>query len=489
MKYTYDLFISYESSPDDQNELSKKWIALFIQYAEILLSRLLKRTPNILLSDNLDDTTTKELLSQTAVFLTILSGNSLNSEHYMQELKMIGEVLNDKSRFRETRLIKIERSCIPHSEYPQAIKQGKIYNFCSLTPNEKLIFDLKELDIATPNAVYWMKLVEVAYFINESIQSCQNEGFQISEANNKPLVYLAETTPDQNFRRDLIKLELQHAGYLVVPEEPLPLDANLLKEIINEYLKTAHLSIHIIGNEYGAYLKDSIFSMVDFQNRHVAEYQKENVASPSLIQRIIWIPQDIRIVDERQAMYVEQIQRNTENAIGAEIITSPVEMMKHIMFEQLESFRLNPVSSLLSGLSDSQPNEQSSQSIFLISDDTNSTDYKTIRTHFEVAGYTILELIDKNGKKLDEYALYHRNLMSASSVFIQHSKQDLTWLQAILRDLIKVTYTRNHNSFKFKVLYSNQHLVNLQKSLFDGIFSLNSLNDLSTPAFKALTKH
>ena len=484
MIYKYDLFISYESSADDKNEMSKHWIASFIEYAEVLLTRLLKRTPNIIISDNLDSKSSADVLNQTAVFLSIVSYETIISNNYLKELELIAEVLKGQTNyFQNERLVRIERSCIPHEDYPDILKSGKSFNFCSVAPDENIVFNLKELDVATPGAVYWMKLVELIYYIKDKIVKLQQTNGAEIVKENKLTLFLAETTQDQLFRRDLLKLELQHAGFNVVPEGNLPSNATQLKTKLNEYLQEAVMSIHIIGNEYGSYIQDSIFSMIDFQNRHVADYQKEckqkHVPEKSIPARIIWIPPGLRIVDERQSMYVEQLQRNSELAEGAEIITQGSEKMKNIVFQKLESFQ---------DLLDNNSNDQllSEKSIYLISNNRNLQEISEIRQFFGGRGFKILELIDKNIKKVDEYALHKRNLLHCDGVFILYCKPDLQWFESLLRDLIKVSYLRSDNPFKFKILQTDQETANLQKSLFQGIFRIKKVSELHSGSIREL---
>ena len=53
-------------------------------------------------------------------------------------------------------------------------------------------------------------------------------------------------------------------------------------------------------------------------------------------ERIIWIPPDVKPVDERHILYINQLKRNREIIEGAEMINVPIESLKSIIEEKIK---------------------------------------------------------------------------------------------------------------------------------------------------------
>ena len=90
----------------------------------------------------------------------------------------------------------------------------------------------------------------------------------------------------------------------------------------------------MLGAWYGDFIKNSKFSFIDFQIKTVKDYiaAKDNNHKPY---QIIWIPNDIKPTDQRQALYLKRLKRDEAQYL-TEIIETPFEVFKTILNTRLE---------------------------------------------------------------------------------------------------------------------------------------------------------
>ena len=95
MNFEYDVFISYGSSENTENETINLWGLRFCDYLAILLNRLNNRELNFILHDDLRarkqllGTERPAVLTNTAIFVTIISPEYTSSASYQNELQEI----------------------------------------------------------------------------------------------------------------------------------------------------------------------------------------------------------------------------------------------------------------------------------------------------------------------------------------------------------------------------------------------------------------
>ena len=72
-----------------------------------------------------------------------------------------------------------------------------------------------------------------------------------SSATPQPAVYLAEPVKELEAEYNSVKSELLQFNYRVLPDQPLPLDAEELAHTARRHLQEARLFVHLIGAKYG----------------------------------------------------------------------------------------------------------------------------------------------------------------------------------------------------------------------------------------------
>ena len=443
MSFEYDIFISYGPAASKENEWIRQWSAKFCECLAIMMSRLTDRNPTILLHDDLR--TRKELLekntaaifSETAIFVSIIAPEYLESNEYVRELEEIHKTVYNKSgstSWNASRFFQVLTHPIGQDIQPSFLENELSYDFYEINRYNKKVKTYAADEEDELYGKFWSTLVDLAYDIHKSLQVVTSGKKDAAPTQEKSLIYLAETTIDQKDNRDILRRELQHMGYGIIPQTPLPDDGEKLTGVIESYLERSILSIHLMGAYYGDYVKNSKYSLIDFQNHTVKSSIDKGGQAGKLI-RMIWIPNDLKASDQRQSLYLKRLKRD-EAQEKTEIIEAPLEVFKSILIDKLREIN--------------EPAKVKSKGRIKIYVVYERDDKKVI-------GPLIKELNDRNYDVIDNdfddnkknLVLKHiENLIEADAVIIYSGNSGKEWLNSKIRDLIKTPGYGKSESFQ-----------------------------------------
>src|SRR5260370_18110665 len=229
---------------------------------------------------------------------------------------------------------------------------------------------------------YWMKMVDLAYDIHESLvvlKAGDTKSGEIKNLFKRKTIYLAETGHDLSVQRNIIRRELQRHGFIVLPNHTLPTRVEELEKEVRKDLSECSMSVHLIGNAYGEIPEGADRSIVDIQNKIASEAAVAKRQTKDEFSRLIWIAQNLKNASDRQKAFIETIRRDTESQQEAEILQNPLEDFKNIMREELiESQDRNIAES------------SSSKSIYLVHDRIDLAEVAPIRDVLEKSGFKVL---------------------------------------------------------------------------------------------------
>ena len=264
MNFDKHLFVSYAhvddmmTPGDDQG-----WVTRFHKYLESYLSQSIGEPARIWRDDRLrgNDIFANEIVKQfpqTAVLLSILSPRYIDSEWCLREVDEFcrtaelngGLTVDDKAR-----VIRIMLRGIPaerREQLPHVLKDALGYEFFQWTDGGHEL----PLDPAFGTGEAYRRQI---YFLAEDIADLINRlkqadvGKSKIPKDQKPAIYLAETSYDVREEREKIRGDLRAHGYTVVPDQ-LARMPDLESEYISEVsrlLDQCKMSIHIIGSVWG----------------------------------------------------------------------------------------------------------------------------------------------------------------------------------------------------------------------------------------------
>lgn len=404
-----DILFYAPFNKDDLTESNIKWLRNFQFILDISLHQLLKQKIKIA-NPILDDSSfSKADCDKANIVLQFYLNKNYNSEECIQNEKSnLFQILCDPELLNSP----IEKT-----------KNVRSYNFFDETKGKKidLTSDINKID----NEI-WLEFLDITYEIKALL------GVNIKEESIKPKIYVAETSSDQNYNRHTIIRELIHQGFHIVPERSLP--ANMLQctEEVQNSMSSSVLSIHIIGNNYAPLLENIEVSMVELQNDIFSEVVAEVEAQNKTINRLVWIPPNIKPKSEKQRHYIENFKRNIELLKNTEIIQTPIEVFKSIIQKKVNVI-LNKEDSLIEN---NLEYDSIKNSVYVIHNGSNVNRINEIIAELNKQNLNVLHTkLHKN--KIELIKEHHRNLTVCDALLIIYSSDNEQWLDSKLSDVIK----------------------------------------------------
>ena len=344
MDFESDVFVSY-AHIDDQAlvEGQKGWITSLHRALEIRLAQLLGKEPKIwrdpklsgndVFSDKLVDR-----LNRVALLVSVLSPRYVNSDWCTRELREFFRAAEATGGVRigdKIRVFKVVKTQIPLEQHPRELQEVLGYDFFVVDPESGRARELSQTSGPDESRQYWARLDDLAHDITEALGLLESSAPGSAAASDgadeeRPTVYLAETSFDLKNERDAIKRELTGHGYRVLPDRPLPLIAPESEALIREDLDRCRLSVHLVGHNYGIVPEGSTRSLVVLQN----EYAIERGAAGDFA-RLIWMPPDLETDDERQRRFLDSLLTDPRIQEGADILETPLEDFKSAIHRKL----------------------------------------------------------------------------------------------------------------------------------------------------------
>lgn len=465
-RFGHHVFISYAHIDDRRlPRETKGWVSTFHEAFEIFLGEWLGEEPRIWRDDRVEgnDYITNTILgklSGVAVFVSIISPRYVKSEWCLREVQEfwraahanVGIKVADKSRlFKVLKLpIKIEPQEFKDQEsfefYQTAYKDMEGYIFYEDKDDKKRTFRLEFGPESSQN--YYAKVDDLARDIAVLIKMLDprsDSSAQTAAADeNQAVVYLAETTTDLNVQRDSIKRELLERKYKVLPDKPLPAEADAFKQAVREAIQASQLSIHLIGEEYGEPPAGENRSVVELQNTLAAERDGD----PSF-SRIIWMPPDLKAKEFRQRVLIKKLLDSNSTGI-TELLQNTIEDLKTVVQDKINA----PAPS-----APQSPKARGSHLVYVICDRRDAEKGEALRQLLSSQGYEVaLPTVEADeATAREEHNTY---LKLCNSVLIYWGNAPAFWPRLKLQDLQRIFGEGRAEPFALKAIYAGSPRTN-----------------------------
>ena len=423
-----DIIINYTNNDNESSKGKSGWVSDFARFLTIMLTQVLGKKPNIVLKSEGSTLSVAEL-QETGILISILSPNFVSSG---QCLDAIEEFYKVNGGSATNRLFKVLKSNVPYEEQPAKLRDALAYELFDLDydSGSSIVFD----DYFGPAAenVYWMKMVDLAYDVHESLISLQEEGKKegVKPLYQRETIYLAETGQDLNTQRNVIRRELQRHGYRVLPDHSLPRESTAAENVIKEELAESVMSVHLIGNSYGEIPEGGERSIVDMQNRLASEKVREN-ANGRKLQRLIWINPHQETTSDQQKSFIDNIQRDAGSLKATEVFQIPLEDFKNTLRDELFEH---------DGKADNLDKEikidDKKYNLYLIYDKIDEDEAISVAKEFTKAGVNVLHT-DLEGNVLEIRKLHLQKLKLLDIGVVFKGKVNDNWVSMKLLDLVK----------------------------------------------------
>ncbi|MEM8565233.1 MAG: hypothetical protein AAGF85_02145 [Bacteroidota bacterium] len=445
MAYNIDVLVLFADQDNHPTETERGWIEDFKKFLEGMLKQVLGETPNILLKSE-HDAVSGANLNEVAVLVPVLSPAFMASGECLDTLEEF--LVSEKTA--ETRVFKVLKRPVSTPDQPTKLRGLIGYDLFSLNIETDEVQDYTNFFTSEAERDFWMRLVDLAYDINErliEVKFTDKRGHQDGNIGRKS-IYLAETGHDLSIQRNIIKRELQRYGYKVLPDHTLPGEAPKLLEYVEKAVEETSLSIHLIGSSYGDIPDGSDKSVVDIQNEIAAE-KSSRIQNKSEFSRLVWISTDLDNASEKQHAFIENIQRDLSSSEAAEILQTPLEDFKNIIREELIEVRLDK-RLLHSKISDSD-----TPLVYLLYDQVDQKEAGQVKKSLEKGGLKVL-IPSFEGELLTLRQYHIENLRQLDAAVIIQKNVNDQWVNMKALDLLKAPGFGRTKPIRKKIIISFQ---------------------------------
>jgi hypothetical protein len=468
MNFDIDVLITFA---DKDNESTKKveggWVANFKRFLELMLYQVLGEKPKVVLKSEFDSITASTLDS-VGVMVSILSHDFITSGQCLDTVEAFVQKTGDATV--PSRLFKVLKAPLTMQEQPSRLRDLVAYEMYQLDIESGAMKEYSDFFSPEAEKQYWMKMVDLAYDIHESLIFLK-DGSTKAEVKNlykRKTIYLAETSHDLAIQRNIIKRELQRYGYIVLPKHTLPQTDAAVRAVVAKDLEDCSYSIHLIGNSYGEIPEGGEQSIVDIQNELATKESATKRGRKEDFMRLIWISANMRNLSDKQKSFIEALKRDTEAQEGTEILQTPLEDFKNIMREEL-----------VEAHDRKGGNEVRGKTIYLLHDRVDQNEVKPYLEMIEKSGFQVIQPAF-TGELLDVRKHHINNLRNLDGAIIFKGKVNDQWVQMKVLDLLKAPGFGRNKPIKAKALMADNTTLNNYKDQNLTLISAKESNSMET---------
>ncbi|MBI3482619.1 MAG: DUF4062 domain-containing protein [Bacteroidetes bacterium] len=441
-----DVLITFAEKDNESSKKSEQgWVTQFRKFLELMLFQVLGTKPTIVIKSEFD-TATAPAMNNASILVAVLTKDFVQSGRC---LDLVEQFYKNTSPSQVNRVFKVLKSPMTTQEQPPRLRDSIGYDMYQLDVETGQMKEYSDFFSQEAEKQYWMKMVDLAYDIHESLVLLKAGDSKSAEVKNlfkRKTIYLAETGHDLSVQRNIIKRELQRHGFIVLPNHTLPARLDELEKEVRKDLEQCTLSVHLVGSAYGEIPEGADRSIVDIQNKIASDIAVAKRQSKEEFSRLIWIAQNLKNASDRQKAFIDTIRRDTEAQEGAEILQNPLEDFKNIMREELMEARER-----------SSAEFTNSKSIYLVHDRVDHSEVEPIRQELEKSGFKVLtpafegELLDVRKKHID-------NLRNFDGAIIFKGKVNDQWVRMKILDLLKAPGFGRNKPIQGKALVASGNL-------------------------------
>ena len=481
-----DIFISYAHVDNESlTEGQKGWISQFHRTLEIRLRQLLGENPRIwrdmkLSGTDIFDEKIVNAFGNTRLMISIVSPRYVNSEWCNRELNEFCDKAENSGGIRvgeKARIIKVVKTPVEgdagggsaHNIFNSLLG----FEFFDVDPETGRVREYNEEFGHEAKRNYLERVYDLAHEITGILKEMGGGQAAHSPAVNDAgrVVYLADVTSDLKGERDRIRRELLERGHTVLPDRPLPLEADEARELISDFLGKSHLAIHLIGNRYGIVPEGGDLSLVELQSTLSAKKGEQDG-----LYRLIWMATDNDPDSDRHATFIQALQNSSEGMATTELLTGQIEEIKNLAIKRLlpddqqAGAKLPPLG---------QTEEDGETRIYLICDQQDEEAVEPLEDYLFEQGYEV-KTPQFDGDENAFVQAHQDNLRFCDGVLIYFGRASGQWVDMKLMDLLKAPGYGRTKPLIAKAVYvglpENRRKTRFRTRTADVIQGRNSIN-------------
>jgi hypothetical protein len=444
MHFEQNLFISYahiDNEPLTPGE--KGWVTRFHATLKAMLSMRIGRDARIWRDEKLqgNDVFSDEIVTrfrQSAALVSIVTSRYLNSEWCTREAREFCQSAQQTGGLafgNKSRVFKVIKTPVDSQEsLPAPMKELLGYEFFTEEDGAPLEFD----------PAYGQKYAErynksvgiLAFQVAQLLKILESGAATGSEpqAPGKPAVYLAECGYDRKQARELLDGELKRLGYPVLPDKQLPADEAQYVAAVESMLAHCALSIHLVGESYGAVPDGPTAKSVGMHQNELAVARCKSGG----LKRLIWLPQGTSSGQASQQAFIEALHQDAQVQFGADLITGDIEELRaaiHATLRKIE--QLEPQQPELDTADTQTAAGNSGGLMYFILDEKDRKASVPLRKFCKQLGFEVaLPAFDGDASQIRKNN--QQLLESCDAVLLFYGAGDEPWKRAIDSELKKM---------------------------------------------------
>jgi hypothetical protein len=439
MQFDADAFISY-AHVDNQElvEGRKGWVANLHRALEIRVGQLLGKHPQIwrdpkLQGNDVFPETLKDRLRHVAALIAVVSPRYIRSEWTLRELHEFCQAAQDQGGVQlrqKSRIFKVLKTPVPEPSHPPELRPLLGYEFFKRDPETGKVRELDDVFGESAQREFWMRLDDLAHELS-ALLSELGSGEDAGEKAAPFSVFLAETTSDLREQRETLRRDLQRHGYRILPAVPLPFVAADVASAIRADLAECRLSIHLFGSTYGLVPEGGAQSLLEQQNELAIER-----ASGGSFCRLLWIPPNLTIADDRQRAVVDRLRNDPRLEEGADLLETYLEDFRTLVHERLEAAAAPKAEEAPPPAAAPSASDQRIRSVYAIYEQRDAGLAAPWVDHlFDQRLEVLNPVFDGDEAEVREY--HEENIRTCDGVLIFYGSANEVWIRRKLRELQK----------------------------------------------------
>lgn len=450
MIFEKHIFISYahlDNQPLDESEPG--WVSYFHQKLEVRLSQLMGRAALIWRDEELrgnhafSDVILAEL-DKVALLVTVLSPRYLESEWCRREFETFCEEAAEKLGLKlehHYRVFKVVKTPVPLSRQFPLLQEVTGYDFFRSGTDGRF----RELNPAFGRELKFQFIQQVDD-LAQDLSSCLGV-LSVGEVSppEGPVIYLAEVDSETQSLRNQVRRELQQHGYRVLPGGSLP-PTVACRELAQESLSEAVLSLHLVGRSPGFTPEGEKRSLVQLQFDLASEKQSQDEG----FQRLVWTPPGLSASQVDNADHSEFL---ASLRTDPEFLQVPLEELKEIVLERLAE----PVEEI-----PAPTDEEGVPNVYVLFHNADLEEVMPVTDTLFEAGLELL-LPAMEGSPSERIETHKRNLCECDAAIIVHGGAPDAWMQKVWSDVRQATGFGRAQAIPAKMIYQLQPLSAFKK--------------------------
>jgi hypothetical protein len=380
-------------------------------------------------------------LGTVALLVSVCSPRYLSSEWCRRELDEFihhaeggpGLQVGSKSR-----VFKVLKTPVESEELPEALTALLGYEFYEESPVDHRVREYLLNPDPEQRWKFYARVDDLAQDIAQLLEELGHDArlLATSPASGRT-IFLAQSTSDVAAPRDSVKRELERRGHQVLPRQVLPLTAEELTAAVYDDLSHADLSVHLLGDRYGARPEN--------ENRSIPHVQLDlagDVAARGDLVQLIWVPEAGDSMDEAQTALVASLQA-ADFGSNVEVVRAPLDAFKAHLLDLLHPPVAPPVPPTVG---------EQAHRVYLVHDLGDGDAVGPLQAELERLGHAVLLPLGE-GSEAEAREVHETSMVLSDAVIIYYGTATEHWVRMKLFDLIKAPGWGRSSPFRAKAVW------------------------------------